>query len=177
MPWKEVNKMADITNVKVGACSVTFNGLDLGHTKGGVELSYEPVYKDVSVDLYGETVVEKYLIGEKFTAKVPLAEYTIANLRNAIPQATFAGAANTRILIGHQAGQAAKVDSYQLVLHPVGEGTRKFDVVLHKAYVSSTIMLPHKIDEEKLIEVTFEALLDETKSAGNYLGLIGDSTT
>lgn len=169
--------MGDITKVKVGVCSVTFNSADLGHTKGGVEVSYEPVYKDVAVDKYGETVVEKYLIGEKLTAKVPLAEFTIANLKAAIPQASYAGAANTRITIGASAGQAAKVDSAQLVLHPIGEGTRAFDVVLHKAYVASQITLAHKVDDEKVIEVTFEALLDETKSDGNYLGLIGDSGT
>jgi len=169
--------VGDITKVKVGVCSVTFNSADLGHTKGGVEVSYEPVYKDVAVDKYGETVVEKYLIGEKLTAKVPLAEFTIANLKAAIPQASYAGAANTRITIGASAGQAAKVDSAQLVLHPIGEGTRAFDVVLHKAYVASQITLAHKVDDEKVIEVTFEALLDETKSDGNYLGLIGDSGT
>lgn len=169
--------MADITNVQVGVCSVTFNGLDLGHTQGGVEVSYEPVHHDVMVDKYGETIVQKLLIGEKFTAKVPLAEYTIANLRNAMPQATFAGAANTRITLGAVAGKKATDDSYQLVLHPINEGTRRHDIVMHKAYVASTIVLNHKVDEEKLVEVTFEALLDETKSDGNYLGLIGDSTT
>lgn len=169
--------MADITNVQVGVCTVTFNGVDLGHTKGGVEVSYEPVHKDVSVDAYGETTVEKYLTGEKLTAKVPLAEFTIANLRNAIPQATFAGAANSRITIGAKAGKAAKVDSAQLVLHPQNEGTKRHDIVFHKAYVASQIVLPHNWEDEKVIEVTFEALLDETKSDGNYLGLIGDSTT
>lgn len=169
--------MGDITKVQVGACSVTYNGIDLGHTQGGVEVSYEPQYNDVMVDKYGQTVVEKYLIGEKFTAKVPLAEFTIANLRNAMPQATFAGAANTRVTLGHSVGVAAKAVSYQLVLHPLNQGTRAYDIIMHKAYVSSQIALNHKIDEEKLIEVTFEALLDETKSDGNYLGLIGDSTT
>ena len=169
--------MPDITNVKVGVCTVSYNGIDLGHTKGGVEVSYEPTHKDVAVDKYGETVVEKYLTGEKFTAKVPLAEFTIANLRNAMPQSTFAGAANTRILLGKSAGQAAKAIAYQLVLHPINEGTRKFDIVMHKAYVASQITLNHKVDEEKIIEVVFEALLDETKTDGNYLGLIGDSTT
>lgn len=168
--------MADVTNVKVGACSVTFNGLDLGHTIGGVEVSYEPMHHDVSVDKYGETVVEKYLMGEKFTAKVPLAEVTIANLRNAIPQATFAGAANKRITLGAAAGKKATDDAYQLVLHPLNEGTRVRDIVLHKAYVASQIVLPHRNDEETVVEVTFEALLDESKSDGNYLGLIGDST-
>ena len=168
--------MADITKVKVGACDVSFNGVDLGHTIGGVEVSYEPEYKDVAVDKYGTTVVEKYLLGEKFMAKVPLAESTIANLRNAIPQSTFAGAANARITIGAKAGKKATDDAYQLVLHPSSEGTRAFDIVIYKAYVGSTVTLSHTNDGEKIVEVTFEALLDESKSDGNYLGLIGDST-
>jgi hypothetical protein len=168
--------MGDITKVKVGVCSVTFNGVDLGHTKGGVEVSYEPTHMDVTVDKYGETVVEKYLTGEKFTAKVPLAESTIANLRVAMPQSSFAGAANARVTIGASAGQSARADAAQLVLHPINEGTRAFDIVMYKAYVADTVDLMHKIDEVKVIECMFEALLDETKSDGNYLGLIGDST-
>lgn len=168
--------MADILKVKVGACSVTFNGTDLGHTKGGVEVSYAPEYKDVGVDLYGNTPVEQYLIGERLTVKVPLAESTIANLKVAMPNTTFAGAANARITLGKKAGAKQSSNAAQLVLHPVGEGTRAFDIVLHKAVVSSEVVLAHKIDEEKIVEVTFTALLDETKSDGNYLGLIGDST-
>jgi len=168
--------MADITNVELGVCSVSFNGVDLGHTKGGVEVSYEPEYKDVSVDKFGNTVVEKYLIGEKLTVKVPLAEFTIANLKVAMPQGAYAGAANARLTVGASAGQVASADAAQLVLHPISEGTRRHDLVIHKAYVASTITLNHAVDEEKIIEVTFEALLDETKSDGNYLGFIGDST-
>jgi len=167
--------MADITNVKVGVCDVTFNGTNIGHTIGGVEVTYEPVYKDVMVDAYGETIVEKYLIGEKLTAKVPMAESTIVNMRNAIPQSTFAGAANARVTIGAKAGKKATDDAYELVLHPSGEGTRAFDVVLHKAYSSESVTLSHTNDGEKVVEVTFTALLDESKSDGNYLGLIGDS--
>lgn len=169
--------MADVTNVQVGDCTVSYNGLDLGHTKGGVEVSYEPEHHDVMVDKYGNTIVQKYLIGEKLTAKLALAEYTIANLRNAVPKATFAGAANTRITMGAASGKKATDSAFQLVLHPRNEGTRRHDVIFYKAYVASTIVLPHKVDEEKLVEVTFEALLDETRSDGNYLGMIGDSTT
>lgn len=168
--------MADVTKVKVGVCTVTYNGTDLGHTVGGVEVVYEPTYHDVIVDKFGETVVEKVLMGEKLTAKVPLAESTIANMRNAIPQSQFAGAGNARILIGKSSGQSARASAYQLVLHPQNEGTRAFDVVFHKAYVANEITLAHKVDETKVIEVEFEALLDETKSDNNYLGFIGDST-
>lgn len=169
--------MADITNVEVGVCSVTLNGVDLGHTKGGVEVTYEPVYHEVQVDKYGETTVEMILKGEKWTAKVPLAEYTITNLKNAMPQGSYAGAGNTRVTFGSNAGKLATEDSYQLVLHPIAEGTRRHDIVFYKAYAMSQITLNHKIDEEKIIEIEFVALLDETKSDGNYLGMIGDSTT
>lgn len=169
--------MANTNNVKMGVCDVTFNGVDLGHTLGGVEVTYEPEYADIKVDKYGNTLADKVLIGEKFMAKVPLAEFTIANLKNAIATATFAGAANSRITVGKSSGQRLSAVAYQLVLHPRAEGTRAYDVVIHKAVVASEVLLSHKIDEQKVIEVTFEGLIDETKSDGNYLGLIGDSTT
>ena len=168
--------MSDVTKVKVGVCDVTLNGIPLGHTKGGVEVTYEPEYHDVAVDKYGNTVVEKYLLGEKLMAKVPLAEFTIANLGVAIPQGQYAGAANARRTIGAAAGKKATDDALELVLHPINEGTRENDIVLHKAFVFNTVVLAHKNDEEKLIEVEFMALLDESKADGNYLGFIGDST-
>lgn len=168
--------MPDVTNVQVGVCDVTLNGTNLGHTKGGVEFSYEPAYHDVAVDKYGETIVEKYLLGEKVMVKVPLAEFTIPNIAVATPQGVYAGAGNARRTMGASAGKKATDDSYQLVLHPINEGTRRHDIVLHKAYVSNTITLVHRNDEEKIIEVEFEALLDESKADGNYLCLIGDST-
>lgn len=168
--------MASVSNVRLGVCTVTFNSVDLGHTLGGVEVVYEPTYKDVHVDKYGETVVEKKLIGEKLTAKVPLAEYTIANLKAAMPAGQFAGAANARIQMGKSAGLGMLASAAQLVLHPQDQGTRAYDVVFHKAIVASQITLVHKTDEEKIIEVEFEALLDESKSDNNYLGFIGDST-
>ncbi|MBU1110781.1 hypothetical protein KKB83_04135 [Patescibacteria group bacterium] len=168
--------MSDITNVELGVCSVSFNGVDLGHTKGGVEVSYEPSFKDVSVDKYGETAVEKYLIGEKLSAKIPLAEYTLANLKVGMPFGSKAGAADARLTIGANAGKVGSTEAKELVLHPISEGTRRHDIVIHKAVVASTVALKHMIDEEKIIEVTFEALLDESKSDGNYLGFIGDST-
>lgn len=169
--------MADITKVKMGVCSVTFNGVDLGHTAGGVEATYEPEYSDIKVDKYGNTIADKILTGEKLTAKVPLTEKTIANLKVAMPNATFAGAANSRITLGKSAGQRMSSVAAELVLHPIAEGTRAYDVVIHKAVVTSEIMLSMKVDEQTVTEATFEGLIDETKSDGNYLGLIGDSTT
>lgn len=168
--------MANVNNFRIGACSVTFNGTDLGHTNGGVEISYEPTFQPLNADLYGETPVDQVLMGEKFTAKCMLAEYTIANLGVAIPQGVFAGAANARRTFGAKAGKSSKTDAAQLVLHPLNSGTREHDIVIHLATVTSTITINHTNDAQRMIEVTFEAFIDETKTDGNYLGFIGDST-
>lgn len=168
--------MASIDNVKLGVCNVTFNDVALGHTKGGVTVSYEPTYHDVSVDAYGETVVDKRLLGERLVATVPLAEATLANLQVAIPEGTTSG---SKLTIGSSVGDSLADEAKELVLHPVENASDNLDddVVFHKAVVSSTIELPYQNDGERIIEVEFVALLDESKSDGNYLGLIGDSTT
>ena len=51
--------MSDISNVKMGVCSVTFGTTALGHTKGGVTVTYEPDIHDITVDQYGSTPAEK----------------------------------------------------------------------------------------------------------------------
>jgi hypothetical protein len=168
--------MSDITNVKLGICSVTFDDTDLGHTKGGVTVTYEPTYHDVTVDAYGETVVDKKLLGERLVARVPLAESTLANLQVAIPEGTTSG---SKLTIGSSVGDALSDEAAELVLHPSANASDNLDddVVFHTAVVASTIELPYVNDGERIIEVEFVALLDESKSDGNYLGFIGDSTS
>lgn len=168
--------MGQAANVQLGICSVTFNGTDLGHTKDGAEFTYEPSYKDVTVDQYGDTPVDSRLIGEKVTVKVKLAEYTLANLGVVIPHGQYAGAANARRTFGANAGKKASDVYAQLVLHPINEGTRRYDLVLHKAFIHSAVPVPFKNDTERVLDVEFMAYVDETKSDRNYLGLLGDST-
>lgn len=167
--------MSNSLNVKMGVCSVSFKGTDLGHTKGGVEVTYDPQWSEITVDKYGKTVVEKKLTGEKVTVKVPLAEYTADNLLVAIPAGTQSGTTHKKLSIGSDAGKSLLAQAGQLILHPVGESNKDFDVVLHKAAVTSSVTIKHQVETERVVEVTFEALIDETKADGSYLGFIGDS--
>lgn len=165
----------DSTNVKIGVCSVEFDGVELGHTKGGVTVTYTPDIHDVTVDQYGSTPIEKIMVGQKLTATVPLAEATLQNLSVAIPTAT---ADDDVLTIGGTVGDRLSDVAGVLVLHPVANDTDlSEDVIFYKAVVTSTVTMPYKIDEERVIEVEFEAMLDESKSDGNQLGMIGDSTS
>lgn len=168
--------MANITNVRVSAASVVYKGNDLGHIKGGVTITYSPEYYDVTVDKYGNTAAEQVLIGETLTAQMNLPESTIANYLIGIPAATSAGA-GARATIGRSAGRRMSTDAGLLVIHPLenSAGDRSDDVVLYKAVANADMESAFMVDGERMVPVTFRALIDETKSDGNFLGLIGDS--
>lgn len=165
---------ADTTKVKVGVCSVTFNAVDLGHTQGGVELKYEPTYHEVKVDQYGQTVVDKRLIGEKVTVKVPLAESSVAVLQASMPINSLVSGPPQLVKVGTDAGASLLAKAATLVLHPLDMGVATTnDVTIFKAVSSEPVLVPYKFDQERVFEVTFEALLDVSKASGSYLMQIG----
>lgn len=168
--------MADATKIHLGACQVTFKGVDLGHTIGGVVVEYSPDFHKTSVDKYGTSTVEAFLVGEQLIAKLSLAEYTIANLQNAINQGTLQG--DDAVSVGSVAGKKASLLAGALVLHPldaVASDTRAYDVTIYKAVVTNQLTIEHKNDGERVLPVEFMGLVDEGRSDGNMLGFIGDS--
>lgn len=169
--------MGDTTNVKIGVCSVTIDGTDIGHTLEGVEVIYAPEFADIKVDQYGNTPVDKVLIGETFSIRLKMAERTIANLKRAIMGATLAAA--DKITIGSDAGLRGTDFAKRIVLHPIANaaGERDDDVIIHKGVVTSEVALGYKVDEQSVIEIEITALIDESQSDGAYLGVFGDSTS
>ena len=170
--------MGDISNVQLGVQNITYGTEDLGHTNGGCEFGYEPEYTDVVVDLYGNTPVDKALTGEVVRVTVPLAEVTLEKLKMAIPTGTLEEEVEgsvTRLTIGSIAGKKLSEGARELVLHPswLPIEDKSFDIKLHKAVITSEITLPYRKDEQTVYEVEFTALIDETKTDGNFLAEIG----
>lgn len=168
--------MADATKIHLGACQVTYKGVDLGHTIGGVVVEYTPEFHETQVDKYGKSNVEKFLVGEKLLAKVSLAEYTIANLQNAINQGVLQG--DDAVSVGSAAGKKASANAGLLLLHPLdaaANDTRAYDVSIYKAVVTNQLSIEHKNDGERVLPVEFDGLIDEGRTDGNMLGFIGDS--
>jgi hypothetical protein len=87
--------MSDTKNVKLGVCKVTFGGVDLGYTKGGVDVEVKTTTHKVEVDQFGQSSINEYIMGREITAKCPLAETTIENLNAIMPGSTIALTAGT----------------------------------------------------------------------------------
>lgn len=167
--------MSSILNVKLGTCKVYFKGVDLGHTIGGAEVTYSPEYHETKVDQFAP-VAERWLIGEKLSVKVPLAESTLVQLKAAMTHGTEVG--GDTLTVGSYAGKRSSTLAGLLVLHPIANATddNSDDVAIYKAHSSGEVVLPFKNDGERIIETTFDGIVDEGRADGNLLGLIGDST-
>lgn len=72
-------------NVKLGVCNVLFDGVDLGFTKGGVEVEVATSTHEITVDQTGETPIGEIITGRTVQATIPLAETTLDNLVATMP--------------------------------------------------------------------------------------------
>lgn len=156
----------DVSNVEFGVCDVLVGGTSIGHTSGGAKFSYEPTVEDIVVDQYGETPVDKVVVGETVMITVQFAESTQANFNRAMPATTIT---NDGIAGGSNAGTRLSANAVELTLHPIemGSDTSK-DIKIYKAVVQSSLEVDFK-NEERIFEVEFVALIDETKDEGNRL--------
>lgn len=163
-------------NIKIGECDVFYNGEVIGHTKGGVEFSFEREFEDLTVDQYGSMALDKALTGEKLQVKVFIAEPTKENLAYSIPEGRYDynGEEDNKLGLGRDAGYLLSQDAVELRLHPRNETDTNNDIYIWKAVSVEAVELAYKVDEQRILEVTFEALVDETRIDGYRLGRIGD---
>lgn len=167
--------MANISNVRIGAARVTWGGVDLGHTRDGAEFTFTREFEDLLVDQYASPV-EMALTSQDLRIKVYLAEPSVSSLHVASPEGDYAvDDEGERLGLGTDAGATLRQYAKQLVLHPLKNALADDgeDVVVYKAVSVEEVPLNYKIDEQRIVEVTFRALIDETYGNGRRLGHIG----
>lgn len=102
----------DTRNVKLGVCRVIFDGVDLGLTKGGVEVEVATETYKVEVDQFGKSVINELIMGRTVSAKVPLAETTLDNMVAVMPGAVLS-----------QSGGAKATGTITVTTNPVANDT------------------------------------------------------
>jgi len=165
----------DITKVDIGHMDVYVDGTVMGHTTNGVEMTLEREVVDVVVDDYGSAPVEKYEKSVRVIIKTTIAEPTTANLDTAFPSATLAA---TVLKFGAAAGTNYSDSSVELWLHKadVSAATVTDDIVIAKAVPINSPTIMYSNDEQRVIEIEWEALIDESQADGEMLMKVGAST-
>lgn len=160
-----------------GPCLITANGVDMGHTLDGVELTAERDFTRVKTDKSGDTPIDYVLAGNRLKAKFKLAQADWDQWNLAIPEtSSYDGSGvKDRVDFGADAGYSLRQDSVLLRIHPIKNAIsdQSEDIVIYKAVSTEPVTLPMKIDEQKVLEITMEALYVEDYGTGRRLGHYG----
>ena len=171
--------MADVANVKLGPCSITWDGTDLGFTKGGVEIEVSTSKKKVTVDQFGDTEVNEYITGRTVMVRVPLAETDLTTLASVLPGATLitdgTDPLKLKIEVPSGTGTSLRALAAPLVLHPYGQAASYTteDVTVPLAAPSGDLSFAFQSNDERVYSVEFVGYVDNTTG---LLFVLGDET-
>lgn len=161
-------------NVKLGVCRVIFDGVDLGFTKGGVEVSVATETHEVQVDQAGQTPINEYIMGRTVSVKAPLAETTLENLVAIMPGAKLVSGTNNtkRVDVGVGVGVSLLSLAKTLVLHPMAlpDADKSEDFTVFKAATAGSLDFAYKLDDERVFSCEFKGYPNDK----NLLFAVGD---
>jgi hypothetical protein len=159
--------MPNPQNIIVGAAQVLINSVDVGYTKGGTTVRYEPEFLDVIAD-QESGVVRKNRTLERMYVTTTLLEVTLNQIRQAfmLPVANLTG--GTSLVLGYNA--ACWVDEVTLTLIAVSDGncgTRTFNFTKAVSIGNKEYMMSR--EEEVAFEVEFECLKNTSGQFGSVI--------
>ena len=161
----------DLTEINLGHADVTWGGVTLGHTMGGVNVTIETTVVDAMADDYGESPVFGVYNGDTIEVTVPVAQYAIDVLETAFP---FATVADSKVKIGKTVGEKTTVHSDALVITPKATAFAGLALTVHEAVVVNRGEISFANDEQTVVELTFRGYIDSSNSDG-LLGFFGSA--
>lgn len=184
--------MSDTRNVKLGVCRITWGGVDLGYTKGGVEVEIASETHKVMVDQFGSSEINEYVMGRTCRVKAPLAETTVENLQRIMPGATLTVTGSGTAATGSYnfSGQPANGDTitvngvvFTFKTTPVDPTDIEIGATLADTLAAAVIVLNASSDFRVNVatysedDVSIDVAYDTAGTAGNTFSLAADGST
>lgn len=162
---------SSLENVKIGVCSVMFDAVDLGYTKGGVSFEVTTETYTVTIDQFGETPVNNYITGRLAKVTTPLAETTLENMISIMPGSTLVidgvTATKKKVVVTTGVGINLIATAKPLTLHPIGETTAAFDLTIPRANTPGQVSFSYNVNQERVFNCEWMGYPDNA---------VGDST-
>ena len=156
-----------VKNIKLGACKVSFGGVDLGYTKGGVQVEVATETQKITVDQRGQTVVSEVVMGRNITITAPLAESVLRNMVDLMPGSTLSEDDNSVTITSAQGVNLMDV-AKELVLTP--QDTTDYVLTIPKAATAGNFTMTYQSDDVRVFSVQFSAYPDDEGVLGKMSG-------
>lgn len=183
--------MSNVNKVTLGNGTLYINGVNVGFLKGNVEFVYGREMVDFKPA--NETgIVKKFVVSENASLKASLAELKTANLRLAMgisesisasqsfpadegspSGGSYSPSASASFDVLKFGGSRTISETPIRFVHERPDG-KDIVIVLYKCVATPEITIP--FDEENVIlhDLSFDALIDSSRTAGDQIGFIAD---
>lgn len=155
-------------NIRMGTCRILLNGVDLGFTTGGVEVTVATTTHETKVDQFGDTVANEYIMGRTITISCPLVETTLDNMAAVIPGSelitdnTDPQNPKKKVVVKSGTGISLLDLAQELVLHPIARASndKTEDLVIPLAATAGGMNFAYKYDSERVFQCEFKGYPD-----------------
>lgn len=168
--------MANIQNLRMGVASLNFNGVDIGHTLGGVKVTITRKLVDLKADKYGDSPIDKILTDVQLKVTTKVAEPVVNMIKTTMPEGLFeTGAVGSRLGVAAGEGASMRATAGQLILHPTNKAAldTSEDLVVYLAVPTANPVLNYDVASQRVFDLEFDALVSEAYTAGRRLAHIG----
>lgn len=157
-------------NIRMGTCQISFGGVDLGFTTGGVEVTVTTTTHETKVDQLGDTIANEFVMGRTITVNCPLVETTVDNLVKIMPGSslvtdnTVPASPKKKVVVKTGVGISLMDVAQELILHPIAKPTndKSEDLVIPLANTPGGMNFAYKFDAERVFNCEFKGYADDT---------------
>ena len=148
----------------LGPCEVTFDGVSLGSTFGGVIFRHTEESRPVREDQQGVTNVDELKVGVSCEIEVPLTRTSLGQLSKVIGNSTYTGSKlEVGVVVGQSLLDAAKVLIIKPIIDSVVSTDSKTWLTVYKAYPRVDLEVNYNYENQRVYKVIFKAFPDSGK--------------
>jgi len=162
-----------VTNLTHGPAQVLFDDVEAGHTQGGVEITVTPNNRARNVDQFGDGEVAYIHTGDEVRINCPLAEWNIASMSRIYAAGLLTGISGSTsgyVGIGRSAGFIYQTADMKVIPRLSSQAAQRAQ--FYRTCPIGEFSLMHNADDDRIFEVEYAALVDESKTDGELIGKI-----
>jgi hypothetical protein len=157
--------------VRVAACTVTLNNIDLGWTKGGTTIDLKTETSRTDTDNFSQTTIVEFITRRILTVKINLAEPSatlLAQILNGTSQWSINNGTggDGALITGVEYGAGVLISgSYtqKMILHPLDRAATDLsdDLVIPNCISGASLSFAYQVASERVFAVEFTAYPDQ----------------
>jgi len=140
-------------------------------TREGIEFSYAPDVRFITVD-QRNSAIKASLVGEELRIKMMMAESSLVRQQYAFGSGTYVAGATDGAPRSIKFGDGTLTEYAFGAQGPGPTAANDFVLYVPRVVIVNAVEYPFKKDDDRIIQIEFAALTDESASAGARLGAL-----